>query len=154
MTDEQVETTEQCGKPSNFISSFKSLYTLSAGYEVKANRYKDSILSAWPETAFFFFFFPFLLDTIQLSEGRMFWRVTSLEHSWMFTYLWQMSNHEQKLSYSPGSAQSPFTSFAETVKYGACTSPSPVFHGDRYLFFCLWSFKSSISIGLIEKHLC
>lgn len=46
MTDEQVETTEQCGKTSNFISSFKSLYTLSAGYEVKANRYKDSILSA------------------------------------------------------------------------------------------------------------
>lgn len=59
MTDEQVETTEQCGKPSNFISSFKSLYTLSAGYEVKANRYKDSILSAWPETAFFFSFFLF-----------------------------------------------------------------------------------------------
>lgn len=65
---------------------------------------------------------------------------------WICTHLWQMSNHEQKLLYSP-CMQSPFTSFAETVKYGSHTSSSCLFHWDRWFFFNFISVS-----GLTSRH--
>lgn len=69
------------------------------------------------------------------------------------THLWQMSNHEQKLFYSP-CMQSLFTSFAATVTYGAFTSSSWVFHRFFFNFSSVSGLTGHHFNWTHIKHLC
>lgn len=64
----------------------------------------------WTERALFFS--PGQQKVVRRKNGSLPLNTTD----WICTHLWQMSNYEQKLSYSPGSMQSPFTSFTEKCR--------------------------------------
>lgn len=130
----------KAGRTSHFISSFKSLYIYSM----------QDLKSKQPGRRTVFWVCDlkellFLLDTIQLSEGRTVYSVSSPEWNWLKPHT-VLANTElwTKTLYSP-CMQSLFTSSAETVKYGACTSTGV---GDLLLFyFSHWSYKSAFQLN-------
>lgn len=144
-----LKFTDQLQKSLSFHSFvFLSLHALYLRYTATAIsvRYKDSILSMWPEGA---------LSSRHQTIVRM---KSSLQghFPWIWlidsTGIYDKCQTMNKSFYSlPARMQCPFNSFAETVKDGFHTLSSCPFHWDPWTFLfelrCFWSHKISFQLN-------